>query len=97
MSVYVDPLIPDMGWGLGPSCHLFADTRDELHEFAGRLGLLRRWFQDKSLPHYDLTAGKRMLALYMGAIELDRRQAVEKWRAMRLARNGGCAHASGDL
>ncbi len=29
---------------------------EELHEFAARLGLQRRWFQDKGrYPHYDVT------------------------------------------
>ena len=48
MTVYVDDArIParigrhDTRWS-----HLFADTQTELHEFAARLGLHRRWFQD---------------------------------------------------
>jgi hypothetical protein len=28
--------------------HLRADTREELHAFAGRIGLQRTWFQDRS-------------------------------------------------
>lgn len=69
MSVYVDPL-RDWGWRLGPSCHLIADTLEELHSFAARLGLKRSWFQDKaSGPHYDLTASKRSLAVRLGALE----------------------------
>lgn len=73
MSVYVDKL-RNWGWELGPSCHLIADTNDELHEFAARLGLKREWFQTKTNnPHYDLTAGKRKLAVHLGAIELEDR------------------------
>lgn len=30
--------------------HLTADTLDELHAFAARLGLKRVWFQDKYVP-----------------------------------------------
>jgi hypothetical protein len=76
MTVWVDELV-DYGWRLGPSCHLLADTRDELHDFAGRLGLRRSWFQDKPrLWHYDLTAGRRVAAVALGAIEMDRRASV---------------------
>lgn len=91
MSVYVEPL-HNWGWKYGPSCHLVADSLSELHEFAGKLGMLRSWFQDKDVPHYDLIASKRKLAVMLGAIELTDEQAVKKWRALRAARDGGCTH-----
>jgi hypothetical protein len=55
--------------------HLTADTQEELHEFAARLGLRREWFQPgrplggqpSPFWHYDLTAGKRAQALRLGA------------------------------
>jgi hypothetical protein len=49
--------------------HLTADTKDELHAFAKRLGLRRVWFQDKphGLWHYDVTAPKRAQAIRLGA------------------------------
>lgn len=56
---------------------------EELHAFAARLGLRRRWFQNKRLPHYDLAPSKRRLAVSLGAIELDRNAAVEVYRAWR--------------
>lgn len=79
MSVYVDPLI-DYGWRLGPSCHLTADTLEELHAAADAIGVRRAWFQigQSSLPHYDLVAHKRMLAIKNGAIELTRREMGER-------------------
>lgn len=75
MAVYVDTLI-DYGWKLGPSCHLTADSLEELHEFAKRLGLKRSWFQisNQELAHYDLTKNKRALAVSYGAI------TVEGWK-----------------
>ena len=83
MSVYVDQL-RDWGWRLGPSCHLIADTNDELHEFAAKLGLTRAWFQAKSSgPHYDLTASKRALAVMLGALELGDKPFHELLRAWR--------------
>lgn len=83
MSVYVDCL-RDWGWRLGPSCHLIADTLDELHAFAARLGLKRAWFQNKrSGPHYDLTASKRQTAVVLGAVELENREFVAILRRIR--------------
>jgi hypothetical protein len=50
------------------SCHMTADTLEELHAIARRIGLRREWFQSKSLtPHYDLTPKKREAALAAGA------------------------------
>lgn len=52
-------------------CHLTADTEDELHAFAAKLGMKRAWFQGPPhhRPHYDLTPGKRLQALGLGAVE----------------------------
>lgn len=77
MSVYVDPLIE---WGGSKtfrwkkSCHLMADTEDELHTFAQSIGLRREWHQPKpphSLSHYDLNGSKRRAAVRMGAQEVE--------------------------
>jgi len=79
MAVYVDPLF-DYGWKLGPSCHMTADTLEELHDMADKIGMKRSWFQmsKKDVPHYDLVASKRKLAVKHGAIELSRNEAAEK-------------------
>jgi hypothetical protein len=63
-------------------CHLFADESDcqELHAFALRCGLKRIWFQGN---HYDLTPLRREKAVKLGAIEVDRKQAVLIWRKAR--------------
>ena len=82
MSVYVDGL-RDYGWRHGPSCHLIADSVEELMEFAIAIGLRREWFQPKSTPHFDLTADGRAKAVAMGAIELDRRGLIRKVRELR--------------
>ena len=92
MSVYVDPLM-NHGWRLGPSCHLFADTVEELEAFARRLGLRPEWLQLKPaarrpLPHYDLTAKRRRQALALGAVELDRRSAVATYRRLAPSQTG---------
>lgn len=81
--VYVDELRRWGLWRYGDSCHLTADTEDELHAFAARLGMRRAWFQDRrDYPHYDLTASKRARAVAMGAKEVTAR---ERLRAMRAA------------
>ena len=85
MAVYVDRLC-DYGWRHGPSCHLIADSVEELIEFAGWIGLRPEWFQPKSSPHFDLTADGRRAAVLMGAIELDNRAFVAKIRELRKER-----------
>lgn len=91
MTVYVDPL-EDFGWVMRgrrvKSCHMFTDGLglDELHELAGKIGMHGAWFQKHRLaPHYDLTPSRRAAAIAAGAVEVDRRRAVEIWRARRAA------------
>ena len=69
------------------SCHLTADTLDELHAFAKRIGLKRGWFQGKSsTPHYDLTPARREKALAGGAVFVPaREQAAARIAAKRKA------------
>jgi Protein of unknown function (DUF4031) len=70
-------------------CHLTADTQEELHEFAARLGLNRSCFQPgkplggKPGPfwHYDLTAGQRAQAVRLGAVQVSARQMPALMRA----------------
>jgi hypothetical protein len=79
--IYVDEMVPclrNRNWPYGHSCHLFADTLEELHRFAVAIGLRRDWFQNHpKLPHYDLTFGKRKQAVAKGAIPVDRKKTVE--------------------
>ena len=82
MTVYVDALT-QWGWKLGASCHLVADTEEELHAFAAMLGLKRTWFQTGTLLHYDLTERRRVEALRLGAVEISRREIAERIRARR--------------
>lgn len=82
MAVYLDKSRNVFGRMI--MCHMVADTEDELHEMAGRLGLRRTWFQDgASTPHYDLSQERRERALKLGAVELDRRAFVAVLRRLR--------------
>ena len=87
MTVYVDELLrypgakPPFDKG---SCHLSADTLDELHDFAIRIGMKRAWFQDhKLLPHYDLTPARRVVAVRFGATQEGALEGARRRRAMR--------------
>lgn len=90
MAVYVDDL---QAWpnarGIfrAGSCHLAADTLDELHEFAARIGMKREWFQPGRgrHPHYDLVKSRRDRAVALGALEVSGRDLVLLWRAQREA------------
>jgi len=86
MSVYVDEMricLRNRNWPYSQGCHLAADSIEELHEFAGRLGLMSSWFQSGSMPHYDLTIGMRVKAVKLGAVEIDTKKIIELMRKYR--------------
>jgi hypothetical protein len=88
MAVYVDKLV-DYSWRHGPSCHLIADSVEELITFAVEMGLRAEWFQPRSSPHFDLTREGREAAVRHGAIELNNREFVAKIRELRKRRLAG--------
>ena len=84
MSVYVDRA--RNGYGRMIMCHMVADTPDELHAMADRIGVARRWFQappKASFWHYDIAQSKRALAIAAGAIDCERNVFVEAVRRIR--------------
>jgi hypothetical protein len=82
MAVYVDNA--KIKWRDKFWCHLVADSLDELHVFARRLGLRRTWFQHAaSYPHYDVTIEMRGKALALGALEGNRLIIITCARAMK--------------
>ena len=81
MAVYVDDAVTL--WRGERWAHLMADTLDELHAFAARLGMPRRAFQDKtSGAHYDLPAPLRERAIAQGAVAISRHRDRELLRAV---------------
>jgi hypothetical protein len=82
MAVYVDE--EGIRWRGREWCHLVADSLDELHSFAAKLGLRRSWFQSKTrYPHYDVTTSVRTRAIALGAHNADRDTIVSCARQMR--------------
>lgn len=90
MPVFVDNMRAPFGRMI--MCHLFADTDDELHAMAAKIGVARRWHQrpkaqggpgmDASWSHYDIALSKRALAIAAGAIPIEYRD-LPKWLAER--------------
>lgn len=73
MAVYVDRLIYYAKSPLGSRkwCHMWADTEEELHAMAQRIGMRRSWYQEHGmLGHYDLVESKRAIAVKEGDIEM---------------------------
>jgi ribA/ribD-fused uncharacterized protein len=72
MAVYVDNMkMPYRGMIMS---HMTADSNEELHEMAAKLGLNREWFQGlpkHTIEHYDISEGKRQQAIKLGAVEED--------------------------
>lgn len=58
---------------------MMADTEEELHEMADRIGLKREWYQG---DHYDIKESKRRLAVRAEAVEVTNRQLA----SFRMAR-----------
>lgn len=79
MAVYIDN-------GLARNrnySHLFADSVDELHAFATKVGIHRCWYSNKRgkrQPHYDVSDRYRERCLAMGAIPVSWRLVPDMLR-----------------
>jgi hypothetical protein len=82
VSVYVDQ--PRYPLGRMIMCHMLADSLEELHAMAGRIGVQRRHFQhDGRWPHYDICKAKRELAIRHGAIETSTKDILRRMKGLR--------------
>ena len=70
VSVYVDNArIPFRDMLM---CHLFADSKKELHDFAAKLHLHKYAYQrGEKLAHYQVSVRQRLTAIERGAQEVD--------------------------
>ena len=83
MTVYVDD--SKLEWRGQLWCHMVADSLQELHHFAAKLGLRRSWFQDKTAyPHYDITLKLRNKAIRLGARMGDKQTIVSCAKELRV-------------
>lgn len=79
MTIYVDDMKARFGRMI--MCHMIADSDEELHVMAARIGVARKWWQDPAKlmsrsSHYDIALSKRALAVQFGAVEITLRQAA---------------------
>lgn len=57
--------------------HMVADSLQELHEMADKIGVARRHFQNKAgKPHYDICRSRRNLAISLGAKSVPDKEIV---------------------
>jgi FMN phosphatase YigB (HAD superfamily) len=74
MTVYVDSAnIPYRNMIM---CHMVADTTEELLQMAEKIGVQTKWIQKKGTrhEHFDISKGKKLIAIKNGAIEINRKQ-----------------------
>lgn len=79
MTIYVDDMyrLPMGRLGRMKMSHMIADSTEELLEMADKIGVQRKWLQHPgtSREHFDISLGKRQLAIQHGAVEIS-------WKAM---------------
>lgn len=82
MTVYVDNMRAPYRRMI--MCHMIADTDEELHAMAQRIGVARKWYQG---DHYDVCLQMRARAVEFGAHEITQmqlgRMVINKRRQQR--------------
>lgn len=83
MTVYVDDARIPMG--LMRMSHMIADGTEELLTMADRIEVARRHLQHAGMPdeHFDVSWGKRQLAVKLGAVPVTQRELVHIIRDRR--------------
>ncbi len=73
MTVYIDDMhkAPIGKFRRMKMSHMIADTEEELHAMADKIGVARKWYQG---DHYDICMSKRTLAVQLGAREITMKQ-----------------------
>lgn len=73
MVCYVDDMykISTGQFGRMKMSHMIADTEEELHLMASKIGVALRWYQN---GHYDVCMSMRTKAIKLGAVEVTYRQ-----------------------
>ena len=89
MAVYVDDMYKHVlgRYGRMKMSHMIADTEEELHAMAARIGVARHWYQG---DHYDIALSKRSRAVEAGAIEVTMVQLSSMCRRLKV--EGTCGN-----
>jgi hypothetical protein len=89
MSVYVDDMRAP--YGRMVMCHMTADSSEELLAMARTIGVSERWIQEPGTwqEHFDISLGKRALAVKAGAVEATGRERVMAMIEKREAQANG--------
>src|SRR5713101_3525747 len=75
MAVYVDDF--RTSYRDKKVCHMLADTDEELHAMADRIGVARKHHHNSvSGSHYDIASSEYPVAIRAGAIAITARQAA---------------------
>lgn len=80
LVVYVDDMRAPFGRMI--MCHMMADSKEELLAMVDKIGVERKWIQHEGTiyEHFDISLGKKKLAIQNGAVELTRREFVMKMK-----------------
>ena len=81
MAVYIDDMYKiSLGqFGRMKMSHMMADSTEELLAMCDKIGVNKKWIQDKftELEHFDVAMSKRKLAIENGTIEVPMRILCE--------------------
>jgi len=80
MTVYVDDMRAPYGRMI--MCHCAADTKQELLDMMTKIGIQHKWIQKEGTwrEHFDISLGKKTLAIKAGAVEVTKRELVTLMR-----------------
>lgn len=85
MTVYVDNArMRDRETGQRKMSNMLADSLEELHEMADKVGLKPGWLQTGSAPYYEVSVKLRLRAIKFGAMPVGPEFISElagRWRA----------------
>lgn len=74
--------------------HMVADSMDELHEFARKIGVKPHFFhRSKTAPHYDITSDQHVVAIANGAQLVTSREVLAKGELLLPAELGPLSDA----
>jgi len=84
MAVYVDRSVHRLG--RMKTCHMIADTLDELHAMAEAIGCDPSWFQvsRSGVPHYDIPLFRKERAIARGAVVSGTRDFAAVMRKIKI-------------